>query len=66
MTSRFAVKPRGRCSKCHYVRSGVNHLVLCVWNRAGYRSPETERLWALALYGDTPAEQWQRRERLAR
>jgi hypothetical protein len=61
---RFTVKPEGRCPDCRYVRSGVNHLVLCVWNRPRRRPAETQRLLALALYGDTPGEQWERRRLL--
>jgi hypothetical protein len=62
--TRFAVKPSGRCPRCRYLRSGLNHLALCVWSQGTRRAPETQRLWALVLFGDTPGQQWERRRAL--
>lgn len=59
-----AAKPFGRCQVCHYKRSSVNHRVLCMRNPARRSAAEVARLTALATWGDTAAEQWQRREAL--
>lgn len=65
----YAIKPLGRCPGCRYKRSSLNHRVLCLESSRAPSTPrreaETERLAALATYGDTPAEQHDRRDVLA-
>ena len=63
--TKLAVKPFGRCPRCQYKLSSVNHRVLCMRRVPAPRSAaEIARLTALATWGDTAAEQWQRREAL--
>lgn len=67
--ARLAGQPQGRCPRCRYKRSGLNHMVLCIWSQGteSHRPDpaEAERLWALACNGDTPEEQAARRLVLA-
>jgi hypothetical protein len=59
-------KQQGRCAGCGYVRSGVNHYVLCCRPRPKRRPAESARLLALALYGDVAEVQAERRAVLER